>query len=155
MEQATTGNVIGEDYIINLNRQISMDLFTVLYMGQQISTGETVAIRRGESTGRYNVYSEKSIDVTLALDHPNIVKVRAIIREGGYVYAIEEYCGGEALNKLLVRAGESRAKRASNERGPELCEYLIIKLVLQLASAMDHIHSKRTRSVIQTASTRI
>jgi serine/threonine-protein kinase len=63
----------------------------------------------------------------LALDHPNIVKILEIGRDGNTEYIVMEYCPGDVLSDVLDRDGKITSGRA-------------LKIASQVVEAMRHAY---------------
>jgi serine/threonine protein kinase len=82
--------------------------------------GDPIFVRRFlEAAGR-----------AIRLDHANIARVYEADQRGDIVYVVRQYVDAETLNQLLARTGPLPPTQAST-------------IVRQLASALDHAHSRR------------
>src|SRR5258706_11253086 len=80
----------------------------VVYRGRDVSTGQTVALKLlrqefvqddPEAVRRF----EQEGAALRKLDHPNIVKVLATVKENNDHYIVMEYVGGGSLNDILEK----------------------------------------------------
>jgi serine/threonine protein kinase/serine phosphatase RsbU (regulator of sigma subunit) len=70
-----------------------------------------------------------------ALDHPGAVKILGAAMEGSIPYLIEEYLPGKDLSRLLQ-------ERKLNALGPVLNPMEILSIGMQMAKALEIVHSK-------------
>jgi predicted Ser/Thr protein kinase len=104
----------------------------VVYKARQIELGRIVALKilsprlaaDPEFTRRFN----REAQALATLDHPNVVRVHDVGREGELCFLVMEYVDGATLRELLVQ------RRLPPERG--------LRLVPQLCEALEYAHSR-------------
>ena len=127
--------------------------FGITYLGEQTGLGRKVAIKeffikehcdRAEgnsyvsvgtvgSRGLVENFREKFVKEArniAKLKHVNIVSIIDIFEENNTAYYVMDYLEGGSLSDLITRNGA-------------LDEALSVKLISQVASALDHLHSKK------------
>jgi serine/threonine protein kinase len=103
-----------------------------VYMGTNILTGQTVAVKqlriemRGNLPGMVERFMREG-EVLRKLNHPNIVKVLATIDEGDQHYIVMDYVGGGSLADLLLKQ-------------PELPIDRVVSLGLEISDALSRAH---------------
>lgn len=115
-----------------LGRLIGGGGMGMVYIGTDILTGETVAIKqlRGELTGNMPEIVERFLregEALRRLNHPNIVKVLATSDEGNQHYIVMEYVGGGSLADLLIKQ-------------PQLPFERVVSIGLELSDALSRAH---------------
>jgi serine/threonine protein kinase len=103
-----------------------------VYLGTDILTGETVAIKqlRVEMRGSMSAMVERFLregEALRKLNHPNIVKVLATSDEGEQHYIVMEYIGGGSLADLLSKQQQLPVDR-------------VVSLGLELSDALSRAH---------------
>ena len=79
--------------------------FGIVYKAKQLSTGETVAIKKisiNNSTEKYQ-RTIKEIDLLKNLSHPNIVKYYDFFDDGEFIYLITEFLEGGTLKQYMIQ----------------------------------------------------
>jgi predicted Ser/Thr protein kinase len=104
----------------------------VVYKARQIELGRVVALKilsprlaaDPEFTRRFN----REAQALATLDHPNVVRVHDVGREGDLCFLVMEFVDGATLRELLVQ------RRLTPEQG--------LRLVPQLCEALEYAHSR-------------
>lgn len=101
--------VIGGRYTIE--RLIGQGGIGQVFLGQDQQTGQLVAVkalqpRIVQDEPRLLERFRREGQALKELDHPNIVKMLAVLEEDGHHYLVMEYVGGGSLYDLLVREGK-------------------------------------------------
>jgi serine/threonine protein kinase len=127
----TTGNALIKGRY-QLDRLIGGGSMGNVYLGTDILTGETVAIKqlRIELTGNMPQMVERFLregEALRRLNHPNIVKVLATVDEGSDHYIVMEYVSGGSLADLLVKQ-------------PQLPFERVVSIGLELSDALSRAH---------------
>lgn len=105
-----------------------------VYKGEDTQTGEPVAIKllRPEVILASPWLVERFVregEALRRLNHPNIVKMLADIKDGDYHYIIMEYVPGGSLHDKLIRQPDSRLEVD-----------MVLKIGLELADALTRAH---------------
>jgi serine/threonine-protein kinase len=106
----------------------------VVYDAQDTKLDRRVAIKQMRpEIGQSARHREKFLAearMVAKLDHPNIVRIHAVIEEGSELYLVFEYVDGVTLNALL-----DEMKRLSPQDA--------LKVLPGIADALDHAHSQK------------
>lgn len=102
--------LLNSRYKIIQSNAIGRGSYSRVYLGQDIITGENLAIKKidlGIASKEQRERLTEEIKLILTLDHPNLVKTYDVItplssEDEGYVYIIMEYCGGGDFEKFLT-----------------------------------------------------
>jgi tRNA A-37 threonylcarbamoyl transferase component Bud32 len=85
--------------------------FATVFLGRHVKTAKAVAIKtmdwdnltRGKP--RQEAALTNEIEIMRASDHPNIVRLYDIVREGCMIHLVMEYCGGGTLEDYIQSRG--------------------------------------------------
>ena len=103
-----------------------------VYQARELATGEHVAIKimrlRGQQADRIERF-EREGSIIADLEHPNIVKVLETIKTSQFKVIVMEFVSRRTLSDLIVGGGE-------------LPFPLIVDILSDLASALDHAHAR-------------
>ena len=115
-----------------LDRLIGGGAMGAVYIGKDLLTGETIAIKqlRVELTANMPEMVERFLregESLRRLNHPNIVKVLATVDEGSQHYIVMEYVGGGSVADLM-------------RREPQLPVERVVSIGLELSDALSRAH---------------
>jgi serine/threonine protein kinase len=115
-----------------LDRLIGCGAMGDVYLGTDIQTGETVAVKklRIELTDNMVHIVERFLregEALRRLNHPNIVKVLATIDEGAQHFIVMEYVGGGSLADLIQREHQLPFER-------------VVSIGLEMSDALSRAH---------------
>ncbi|HAH07843.1 MAG TPA: hypothetical protein DCM05_15190 [Elusimicrobia bacterium] len=124
--------VVGKAY--RLEKRLGMDPFGLFYSGVELPAGRPVFARqlrreiRASGADLEALLAEARMATTF--NHPNIVRIRAAVQEGGEAFLVFEATSAQTLNRIL--------------EGGQPLEFEASKALLrQIASALDFAHSRR------------
>ena len=80
-------------------------------------------------------YFDNGISILKDINHPNIIKIYEVKEKGKYIYVIEEYCNGGALNNFI--------EYYLKEKKEPFSEEIVQHIMRQLIDAMKYLHSKK------------
>ena len=130
-EPLTEGTVLADTY--RLERVIGEGGMGVVWAARDVHDGRDVALkvladdRATDPTQQARILREASAAMTI--DHPNVVKVRAVLEtDAGVPFIVMERLEGESLRALLLRRGAL---------DPEVC----LPIVLGVADAIAAAHA--------------
>ena len=99
--------------------------YGLVYLATNVETGEKVAIKSMKR--RYHSWDEvtdlREVKSLKKLHHPNVVKLKEVIRENSRLYFIFEYVRGDLLGLM---------REKPNEHFPEFWIRSVIQQVLQV-----------------------
>ena len=103
-----------------------------VYRGLDSETGQLVAIKRlraeiGAETPELVQRFAREGEILRRLDHPNIVKLLAVVNEGSQQYLVMEFVAGGSLRDVLINERQLSLGRALN-------------ILLELADALGRAH---------------
>lgn len=123
--------VLRERY--RLVHQVYDGLFSVVYRGLDMMTGDQVAVKQlnlsshQDETALYRF--KREAEVLKVLRHPNIVRLLDAFSEDGSEYIVMEFVYGGSLYDRLNREGRLPLRTA-------------LDIAMKLASALDHAHQQ-------------
>lgn len=107
---------------------------SVVWLATQESTGRLVALKLPRPEAQTNLMLrrmfENEVQITLKLDHPNVVRAFDGRPTGQHAFLALEYCEGGTLDQLLLEQGRLPLERA-------------LQLVLDTAAGLEHTHELR------------
>ncbi|HEU5434133.1 MAG TPA: serine/threonine-protein kinase, partial [Thermomicrobiales bacterium] len=124
---------IGGRYRIDLDAPIGAGGMSLVYLGVDTRTRRPVAVKtlrieyRKDPETRARFRSEARL--LAFLNHPNVVRVLAVVEERGAPWVVLEHQPGRTVRELL------------NERGTVTPEE-VVPILEQTASALDHLHAR-------------
>lgn len=85
--------------------------YATVFLGRHVKTAKVVAIKtmdwdnltRGKPKQEASLTNE--IEIMRASDHPNIVRLYDVVREGCMIHLVMEYCGGGTLEDFIKTQG--------------------------------------------------
>jgi serine/threonine protein kinase len=103
-----------------------------VYRGVDSETGQLVAIKHlkaeiGAETPELLQRFVREGEILRRLDHPNIVKLLAVVSEGSHQYLVMEFVAGGSLRDVLLRERQLPLQRA-------------LSILLELADALGRAH---------------
>ena len=107
--------------------------YGLVYLATNVETGERVAIKSMKR--RYHSWDEvtdlREVKSLKKLHHPNVVKLKEVIRENSRLYFIFEYVRGDLLGLM---------REKPNEHFPEFWIRSVIQQVLQVTLCNSFIY---------------
>jgi serine/threonine-protein kinase ULK/ATG1 len=91
--------------------ELGRGAFATVFLGRHVKTAKAVAIKtmdwdnltRGKPKQQEALLHE--IEIMRESDHPNIVRLYDIVREGCMIHLVMEYCGGGTLEDFIKKQG--------------------------------------------------
>jgi serine/threonine-protein kinase len=117
-----------------IEKELGAGAMGAVYRGKYLKTGQLVAVKimapgLGTSSNAAAARFEREAKILKQLNHPNIVRLFGIGRQGSMAYYAMEYIQGESLDRVMARRG-----RMSWEE--------VVDLGQQLCAALQHAHEK-------------
>ena len=129
LETSIERYILITSYFLGLKRYKILSLigdgtYGLVYLATNVETGEKVAIKSMKR--RYHSWDEvtdlREVKSLKKLHHPNVVKLKEVIRENSRLYFIFEYVRGDLLGLM---------REKPNEHFPEFWIRSVIQQVLQ------------------------
>jgi eukaryotic-like serine/threonine-protein kinase len=107
---------------------------SVVWLARHVRSGRQVALKLPRVDVRTSLILrrmfENEVQITLKLDHPNVVRAFAGQPTGDGAFLALEYCAGGTLDQLLLEQGRLPIPRA-------------LRLVDDVANGLEHTHAKQ------------
>ena len=127
-KQQTLEKIIG-NYLIE--KVINKGIFSKIFLGKHIITGEYVAIKRFDKSLYKNDLQnlkrlKKELKILKTVMHENIIKLLEIIENNNKIYLITEYCPNDLYSQIII-----------NQKLPE---EQALKYFEQIINALNYLH---------------
>ncbi len=130
---ALSGKVVGQ---YQLGPLIGRGGMGEVYHGQQMGSGQTVAIKTLRTDPDTSIPQEqgqlrlgREAQIVSGLDHPNVIKVYDFGAVGNVFYVAMQYVAGENLDTFLRRAGKLSLEQT-------------VIILQDVAEALDYVHER-------------